>query len=368
MNRSIFHARGPLTAALVLLFSAACSPPQPDPLPPPGTLESAVVALRRADISRLRSDLGKGKGCAEQASEFAKSLDPEAWLVAIGASSREYNLAAAARAMEAGDDEALASATGFNEQKLTADILLGGASIFTRRADGRKFFDSGDQPIDLLADLALPGLPAGCIAMEVTLWGNLELRYFRASYGLNAHGATNLQVVQDLATESRPTPGGQTRHEKMGNALPSTGMASGLDVTDLDSARFSGAAFTLVDASARIQRLRLARDADGWALIENEEDPQLDRLGRLRDERLDFIRRRCRSTEGASGRWPRGLHEISFEPRQLTDPASATGRLGWADHDDSPPADLQLGTRDGAYAVRSGRRAITYEGDFIWLP
>ena len=373
MPSTLLKPRGLLIAALVFLLGA-CSAPPPEAPATTRSLISAVEALRLGDLARLRDEQGKGHGAAKNGSWHAVHLDPEAWLIVLGASTREYDFAAAANAMRDDNDAAFAAALGFDDQQLLADILGGGGSIYSRRADGRNWYEVGPQPVDLLNGFSHSELPQGCIALETTLIGTLEERRFNVSFGIDTVGVTNLTARLELAQEPAAIPDRAARYLDPLMALPSTGKLRQLALVSLQDERWESASFTLLHADGTIERAKLARNDDGWVLVESSAEPLIERLAAQRDERLEFLRLRALGFERTSGRWPRGLHEISFKPSQLTDPAAPDGRRGWADHDQKPPAGLELATSaDAEYAViathvtAQGRRAVSRDGRFIWL-
>jgi hypothetical protein len=361
----------PIILTFVLL--CACSAPPPEEPPESRSLAAAVDATRRADLERLRSEFFQGPGFAARAYSLMEHRDPSAWLIAVGASGREHDLRAAGEAAAARDDRALQAALGFSDQQLLADILSGGGTIYSRRADGRNFYEVGPQPLDLLGDYNPPGLPDGGLALETTLWGTRDGRSFKISYSIGRHGITNLQATLDLAGDAKGEPGRAARYTDPRTALPSNGYMRHLAITSLQDEHWTSAEFVFLTEDGTIERVHLARDVAGWSLVDFSVETQAQRLEDLRDERLDFLRLRASGFERTSGRWPRGLHEISFKPWQLTDPASPEGRLGWADYDAKPPAGFELAVSPDEYAViathttSQGRRAITKDGRHIWI-
>ncbi|MCB9935636.1 MAG: hypothetical protein H6840_08070 [Planctomycetes bacterium] len=351
-----------------LLF--VCCAPAPDaPDPSPRSFAAAELALRRGDLAGLRDALGKGPGLSGHARELAGRLDPEAWLIAIGASSREHDLPAAVRAMQADDDHALADALGFSDQQLRATILGGGASVFSRRSDGRNYFESGPQPINLARGVKLPVLPPGGLALSVTLWGNQGERRYRLQYTEQQRGLVDLQAALELGRESIECTA--PRHAEAATALPA-GRLRALELAALGEKRWYGAELRLLLTDGTIERALLGRDERGWALADAGATTQGQRLENLRDERLKYMGRRAGDFERNSGRWPRGFHELSGKPRELVDPAAPEGRSGWADFDDRPAAGFELGDGD-SYAVAAlwagpqGRRAVARDGTLSWL-
>lgn len=364
-----FPARGLVFAALVPLLFACCTPAPDYPPPEPRTLAAAERALRRGDLPILRRELGKDRGLCDHARALADTLDPDAWLIALGAVNREHDLPAAARAMQAGDDDALADALGFSEQQLRADILGGGASVFARRADGRNYYETGAQPIALLEDVQLPGLPPGALALSVTLWGIRQERRYRLSYTLNRAGVAELQAVHELGRDA--IDAGGPRHAGIASALP-PGALRALELADLAEPRWYGAEFRLLLQDGTLEHALLGRNDQGWAAAQAGAGSLPQRLAERRDERLKFLARRVSDFERTMGRRPRGFHEISHKPAQLVDPAAPAGRRGWADYDARPLPGFELG--DGAefslaatHADAEGRRVIAGDGTLGWL-
>lgn len=361
-------ARWLVFAALVPLLFAACTPAPDFPPPQPRTLAAAEHALRRGDLPGLRNALRKGPGLCARARELAERLDPDAWLIALGAVNREHDLAAAARAMQAGDDDALADALGFSEQQLRADILGGGASVFARRADTRNYYETGAQPIALLDGIEPPGLPAKAMALSVTLWGIQQERRYRLSYTFNRDGVADLQAVHELGRDAIDAPG--ARHDQIADAMPA-GALQALALAGLAEPRWYGAEFRLLLDDGRLEHALLGRNETGWSLAESGASDLAQRQGERRDERLRFLGRRIGDFERTMGRLPRGFHEISHKPRDLVDPAAA-GRRGWADYDPEPQAGFELGdgtqfTVAALEAGPQGRRAITRDGALTWV-
>lgn len=363
-----FQARGFAIAALVLCI-CACTPPEPPPPPGPGTLDAAVLAMRTGNGTALREHIGKGAGLAAHANELAKSLDTEAWLVALGAVEREYDLRRAVAAMRADDDEGLADALGFDPQALSRDILRGGGSIYVKRADARNFYESGPQAIALLDDLQAPGLPSGCRAMHVTLYGRLESRELRVRYGLSNRGVTNLEAAPELGRTEIAVPANARRYPDAVDALASVRGAAGLDVTSLSAERWYGAQFILLSESGDILRVLMGREGE-WAVAELSLTTLSERLESLRDSRLNVIRRKAGDMLRLGGRWPRGLNDTNLQAQELTDPV----RDPWAEFSANPEPGFELATGpDGQWCAASlhttpnGRRAIAADGSFLWL-
>jgi hypothetical protein len=355
MYRNKLIARGLASAALVLCF-AACSSQHPEALAPRSPA-AAAHAMRTGDSDAYLQHTGKDAGLLEHARDLAGRYDPPAWLIAMGAGWREHSLSDAHKAMHAGDHAALLRAVGFGPQHVSGDILAAGYSIYSKRAGGMNYHETGPVPLDLIKGVDLPGLPENCAAVEVTLWGNVDGRNLRVRYGLGSGGVTNLQAGVELARDSVTLPPAALR-ETVSEALM--------------DARFYGAEFRVLYVDGTIERKLLGRDEDGWGVAEHSRQSMAARLEETRDARLEAIRRRAADYRRTSGRWPRGMSELSVTARELVDP-SAKGQA-WAEFAPSPAADFVLADDpDGAWLAATtvttpnGRRAITSTGEHIWI-
>ena len=329
-----------------------------------------MLALRTGDVAALREHLGKGPGLAARARELATKLDTEAWLVAMGAVEREYDLPHAVAAMQADNDTELADALGFGQQALQQDVLNGGGSVYIRRANARKYYQSGAQPIALLDDVEFPLLPAGCMAMHVTLWGRLNGRELRVRYGLGVSGATNLEADAELGRTEISPPSGAQRYQDAADALPRVGPAATFNVAGLANERWYGAQFILLAPDGTIQNVLMGRDDGGWGIVEQKLTARQTRLGELRDQRMNVIRRRAADMLRSAGLWPRKLDDVNLQARELCDPTVDP----WAEFAIDPIPGFEVAADpNGIWQVAAtaitpkGRRAITPTGAFIWI-
>ena len=362
------QARGFAIAPLVL-FICTCAPAPPPPPPAANTLDASVLALRTGDVAGLQQHLGKGPGFAARATELAARHDPEAWLVALGAVEREYDLPRAAAAMRRGDDAELADALGFGPQALMQDVLRGGGSVYTRRAEARNFYQTGAQPIALLDDVQTPVIPPGADALHVTLWGRIEGRDLRVRYGLNTRGVTSIQADAELARRQINLPQSARRESNAAHAVPRVGPCAGLDLSGLADPRWYAAQFIVLTGAGDLQRVLLARDT-GWGVVEHELTSRQQRQEDLRDQRLNFMRRRAGSMLRSTGRWPRGTFDLNVQARELSDPVKDP----WGEFAADPQPDFVIAPdADGdwyaatLHVTRQGRRAVAGDGQFLWI-
>ncbi|MBZ0135221.1 MAG: hypothetical protein K8I27_02470 [Planctomycetes bacterium] len=334
------------------------------------SLAAGALALRTGDVESLRAHLGKGDGLSARAQALADRYDPQAWLLALGAIEREYDLPRAVKAMRVGDDAALAEALGFGPQALTRDVLSGGGSVYLRRANARNFYESGPQAISLLDDIHAPTLPADCVAMHVTLWGRLEGRDLRVRYGLGADGLTNLEAAPELALPAIAPLDRTRRHADVADALPRTGLAAVLNADALNDPRWYGARFVLLGHDGRVHRLLLGRDS-AWGIVEHESSSMAGRLEELRDQRLGAIWRLADDALRYDSRWPRRLAGLPLPLRELYDPASGDP---WGEFEPQPATGFELAESQHGdwYAAAlhrgaKGRRAVAPDGRMLWI-
>jgi hypothetical protein len=121
----------------------------PDERPPePRSLEHARTALLAADLAALRTALGHDL-LLERAGA-SRNLPDDAWLLATGASLREFDLPRARRATDSADRAALAEALGFGLQPMQADILASGSRLTAWRTANNRHFREVEPPLALL--------------------------------------------------------------------------------------------------------------------------------------------------------------------------------------------------------------------------
>lgn len=356
--------RGLLIAAASALFFSACWE-TPEPAPHPRSLAAAEVALRTGDLDALRHSLRIDDGVAARARELAQRLDPEAWQIAMGVHGREVNLAAAAKAMQAGDDAAFRDAAGLRDQSLRADALQGGLSVDIKRSNARNYYERGHAPLDLLTGCSFPATSGGAQALHYVLYGTMNDRRFMARVGLGPEGAIALSARRDLAAVTPKLPADAPR------GADATALAS-LPLDFLHDRRFTGAEAWQLERDGTLRHVQLHRDGGDWVLIEESSRTLEQRLQAERDRRLTYIYRRAAEFQRNAGRAPRGEHELSVKPAEYVDPVAASGRLGWADHDPQPAKGLKLAGTDTVAAQatepdREGRtRFIDETGTLGW--
>lgn len=367
-----FKSTRGLAIGPALVFVLCACAPVPPPPPPGGSLAEARAALSRGDAVALRACLGHGAGLAARAGGLAERLDPRAWLAVMGASWREHDLAACQRAMQAGDDTALASALGFGPQALAADILQAGRTVYPDRSGGMDYFSTSEAPLSLLEGELIPALAAGVAGYELAAWGRAGDRLCRVRAGRNARGISNLQASADPALDGPARPRNSARAATPIGAVGDC--RQGLPL--LSQSHWIGLEVRVVADDGTLEEVRLGRDEQGWYMVERTVTGLQARLESERDRRLELIRRTALGVMQASGRWPRDESQITLRAQDYADPASPQGRRGWADHDTVPPRGLRLVAPGAAQDIAveathpgpSGRRAITREGNLVWLP
>lgn len=326
--------------------------------------------MRTGDQDRLRRELGKDSQLAARAKALRETLDPQAWLVALGAVTREHDLQAAASAMNADDGAALRDALGFSRQAIADDILAATHSVEARRANDMNYFVDASPAIAAFDGWEFPPLAAGLAAYHVTALAAVGERRVRIHFGCDSRGLTDLRAAFDIAGRTRPVfiPLGRA-------ALASDVLKSPLDVGWLDDPRFHEATIRVLHEDGSLAVARLARDGD-WLLVEHATQPLQQRLAEQRDGRLLRIQRTAADHAARHGRWPRDAALLILKAADWSDPAAPAADRGWADFTSSPPQGIELRTAPEpgdvaaiALAVTpDGRRAVTRRGNLIWSP
>ncbi|MCL4730897.1 MAG: hypothetical protein KJ044_10740 [Planctomycetes bacterium] len=345
-------------------------------MPPsgPDALGDAARLLQRGDRRALAAALGHGPGYAAVARELSDRLDPRAWLVAMGASWREHDLGACARAMTHGDDAALAVALGFGEQALNADILHAGRSVFARRSGGMDYYEEGPAPLSLLDNTVRFAPAPQWPALEAALWGDAGGRTARLRLGLRRGAVTTLQAAAETV-DLPPRARDAARHADARAAAGSAGADLGLP--RLEALHWLGLEVRAVSEQGELWTLRLGRDDRGWCLVESSRVTLAQRLESERDRRLEHLRRLALELQRASGAWPADESRLTLRPADLCDPSAPSGRRGWAEFDAAPPRTIALRQPDSdrprdpaAVCLERGPggfRAITRDGTLTWL-
>lgn len=329
-------------------------------------------ALRVGDLDALRRGLGKDDQLQARASALRESLDPPAWLVALGAVTREHDLHAAAAAMDAGNAAGLRDALGFSPQALHDDVLAATHSVKTRRARDLKYYIDGRPALAAFDGWSIPALPPGVAALHVTALADVDERMVRIHFGLDAGGHTDLRAATDLAGRAQPTFNARASAARARDLLKPL-MA--LDCDWLDDPRFRDATIRLLHDDGRLAIARLSRGED-WHLLEHDTSMPAERLAALRDGRLLRIQRTASAHAQSHGRWPRDANLLLLRSLDWADPAAPGARQGWADLAPEPPRGFELLTAlepDDVAVVAlavtpDGRRAVTRRGTLLWVP
>lgn len=342
----------------------------PDPPPPePRSALAAVHSLRRGDRASHLHNIGKGPGVLQRALALQQRLDPQAWLVAMGAVTRQHNLAAAAAAMHAGDEAALLAALGCGDQPLRLELLDANHSVTAVRAGGRNYYRFAEPAADALNDWEPPPLPPGALALHVTALAEVGERDCRLQFGCDENGMTDLRVAIDQAGRSKAPPSHDaSAHEGALSAM-------GLSPSALQLDRYVEVTVRLLQADGSLYTTRLVRAGQDWALLEHNHSTIATRLAEQRDGRLTRIQLTAASLALRNGRWP-AAPDLLLRPADWFDPASPRARNGWSEYENSPPRGLELAHAPepddvAVFALHrqpQGRRAITRKGELKWIP
>ncbi|MCC7510051.1 MAG: hypothetical protein IT464_11880 [Planctomycetes bacterium] len=359
--------------AVLVLCICACTPAPPAKPPTPRSPEAALDALRTGNLDAIREHLGKGDGFATRAIELQGSLDPAAWLIAMGAHGRQHDLAAAAAVMAARDEHAVRDAIGFSDQALRQDLLNGNHSVATVRAFERNYYRWAAPAADAFDGWHVPSLPKGALAYHVTAQVRVGERDVRIWFGRDQQGMTEMRAEVDL-TGGPGQPPRNARRATDPAQLVEPAIALSLDW--LKSQSLHEAHLRVLQPDGTLSSARLVRDNDTWALLEARSQTMPERLAELRDSRLQRIQRSASDHALRHAAWPTSRDMLLLRPADWVDPTTETARRGWADFDASPPVGLELrnATEPGDIAVIAlhagpeGRRAITRKGELTWVP
>jgi hypothetical protein len=369
MYESISQTRGTSTpAALALcicgLLMAACSGGTAGP-GEQRTLRAATRAVMSGDQQAVLQQLGKGEGFIDHAGTLAETLDPNAWLIALGCIEREHNLQDAYNAMQANDQDALLKALGLGEQLLAADILRAGHSVQKRRADDRDHYTEGPTPISVLDALGVvPPLPEGALAWHASAVISQADRDVRVRMGRDAEGLTDLRALPDL-TGVPLFPGVRGHRDAMTlvDGPAAEVLEHWLDLIDLRWIRLR-----VLMKDGALQDVQLRRDgAVDWALLSESHMTAHERAEAARDGSLQRLQREVRIRQRQTGRYPETLEEF-LEGRG--DPAAPNSQNGWAVFANAEPAyELIRDPRpiiQTTHVYPEGRRAIDMVGNLHW--
>ncbi|MBX3461402.1 MAG: hypothetical protein KF696_15765 [Planctomycetes bacterium] len=322
------------------------------------------MALRGGDLASHRENIGKDTGLMARALELQQTLDPQAWLVALGAVTREHNLPAAAAAMQRNDEAALAGALGCHEQALRKELLDANHSVHAVRAAGVNYYRRAQPAADAFEGWQPPPLPPGALAYHISALVSVGERDCRLHFGRDRHGMTDLRAAVDLAGKVAPT-GGPDATAAMA--------ATGLDTALLPATRYRDLTVRVLMHDATLHLLRLAVDGQGWRLYEHAVTTLAQRLESARDGKLMRIYRTASDLSLRLSRWP-AEYELLLGAADWFDPAAPGARNGWAEYEAAPARGFELRqAREpgdiGVIALHQqpqGRRAITRKGDYVW--
>jgi hypothetical protein len=358
-------ARGLALSALVLCICACTPPPKAQP-PADDSPEAALAALRTGDVDRLRAVLGKGDGLLQRAREHQKSLDPEAWRVALGVPTRQHDMVAATRALSAGDEAALREALGCGEQALRTDILNATHSIATVRAGDRNFYREAEPPVQALDGWFIPALPEGAIAYHFTTIATVGEKRVQLNVGRGRDGMLDLRATFDLSGV-KPRTAAQ-RADTLATLLPPA--MQPMETAWADDARFSEVTLRLLLSGGTLCVARAARVEGQWAPLEASCTTITERLHARTDAQLQRILNAANEYARQRAKWPPDASVLTLGGHAWAEP----GALGWGEFSANPPRGFELlQARNPAdiavIALQSGpqgRRAINRMGNLLW--
>ena len=364
-------ARGPAIAVLVLCI-CACTPAPPEKPPAFRSPEAALSALRTGNLAAIRENLGKGEGFSARAIELQQSLDPAAWLVAIGAHGRQHDLAAAVATMAARDEPAIRDAIGFSDRALRQELLSGNHSVAAVRAFERNYYRWAAPAADAFDGWQVPPLPDAALAYHVIAQVRVGERDIRVWFGRDRLGMTEMRAEVDLTGGAGKAPRNARRASDPAELV---GPSITLSLAWLQTNALREAYIRQLTPDGTLSTARLVREAEEWTLMESRSQTMPARLAELRDARLQRIQRAASDHALRHAAWPTSPDTLMLRRADWVDPTTDIARRGWADYDASPPTgfDLRDAPEPGDIAAiaihpeAAGRRAITRKGELTWV-
>lgn len=327
------------SSVLVFVLLAACAPPSELPPPAPGSLEQARAALQQGDLGRYRESLGKSSGLARRAQDSMSRLDPAAWLVAMGARWREYDLAACRLALAQQDEARLAAALGFSDDALTAALLDAPSRLSENFAGGMRYFRDVEPPLNLLAALELKRSGPSPSAWLARYHAELSQRPCVVRCGMFSGQASEL-----FADEKFP-PSTQIDGVELSLLLARCrGPArAALEAAPWPALAGEGALleFAALFDDGSLVDLKAAWRDGRWRVAEPAVSSRSERLAAAREEALRRVVKAALEFEARQGRWP-AMGDLALRPGDWVDPAAASAALGWAAHDERPLPTIAL--------------------------
>ncbi|MCC6572477.1 MAG: hypothetical protein IT462_01685 [Planctomycetes bacterium] len=366
---------------LLALALAACSPPAPPDGPAPGSIADVALKIRTGDMDAYRNAIQKERGLAARGRRLAATLDADAWLVAMGARWREYDLVAASKAMLADDDGALAAALGFGPQAMRTDMVDSASSLYYERSLEQRWVRTTKTPLDWLDELRPMPCRSPLLAYQLSMVGSRDGTVQRVRVGYDLGGLTELCGAEELAPPSLPeSPGGNVAGSPA-QALDFLAQAKsefsalrhGLRLTDEPLYKATVLDLHAVRGDGALFEVRFIYRG-GWYTLTSLLSSQDERLTAARDVSMRRILDAARKISNSRGRWPQNLSDLTLPQRHLVD--ATAGDLGWARYDLDAPAGFSLGAPgESEIAVTAlkpasdgRRRALTHKGELIWLP
>lgn len=338
--------------------------------------------MRTGNLAAYRVGIRKGAGLARRACDLMQALDAEAWLVALGAKRREYDLVACRAAALEGDDEALAEALGFGDQALRANVIDAPSTIYYQRAQDQRWVRTTEAPLKWLDELQPAPCASPLLAYMQVLVAKRDATTQRLCVGHDGIGVTELSGGEELAPPQTPStlagPVAQSPAEAMEYLAESDTrfleLRRGAGLTSLRL--FNGLALDLlaVKADGTLFEVRLVYRG-GWYMQSATYSGRDERLAAARDDSMKRILAAAQQWAKHRGRWPAAVNDLPLPMRDLVDATAGTSRLGWERYNPHatpgytihPPADGEIALRAVELGRDGRRRALTHKNELIWL-
>ncbi|MCF6228121.1 MAG: hypothetical protein L3J82_05565 [Planctomycetes bacterium] len=339
----------------------SCTWSSPEEPPNPSDLARATLAIRTGDYSAFLAAANKTKADQKFYTDIYSTLDPEAFLLTTGARDRQFDLAAIVR--DISSTGVRLENLGFTEQALRTDILNATNSTYTMRAGGKKYYRKLKAPYHQVPE-RWPSLPESMLARRVKFSVANGPRIVTVCFTQSSRGLESLQAYVNLGTNKPKEIG------------PDVGLAKLIEQSGLQpTGEFQNAPFeleiTTLSKQGTIVEAVFKRSTDGWLLANNEQRTLVQRLGKIRDERLKLMGRRAKQFEKTHGQ-PKRLEDFQNYSREVIDPTAPAGKRNWASWAPVKAAQFKLSSDDGllieslSKALDGKIRAVNKDGQLVW--
>jgi hypothetical protein len=366
MSRRIRTGGLRFVPALLLFCACTPAPEHPKDISP---LERSAQVMQRGDLDALLREWGKDEAFLDHSRQLADWLDPEGWLIAVGAAGRQHNLSLVSRALQSGDADLLREAAGFGDQVLRDDVLFAGHSLTQRRARDRAFLREGPSAAQVIRGIHLPPLPEGTLAYCLRIAAMRDTNTSGIHVGVDRRGLTFLSG----------TGVGKRSPPEAVQPAPPPDLPKGPwpDLSLLAESRWQEVQVQVLAEDGVIYEAELDRTVEGWIFRKGPARRSLqERLDQVRDSNLTAIATGLWRRKLATGNPVERIEQSGVPYARLIDPTDPKAERGWRAWDDPPLTGFRLLPAQGPqepiaaalHTTPQGRRAATGQGQLLWLP